>query len=427
MPGIVQQNILGKDEKVFSVSEYLGRLNITLKSCRAKIIGEVSEVNFGPTGHAYFVLKDEKDGSIIQCVIWKPKYDLYGVELKQGVEIIASGCPNVHLRYGFKFVAEIIEYAGEGILKEEYEKLKKKLTQEGVFEKERKRLIPEYPQCVGVITSKAGAVIHDFTTNLGKFGFKIKMYDSRVEGQDAVEDILRAINSFKKQEIEVLVIMRGGGSFESMLAFNNEEIIRQVVNFPVPVIAGIGHEKNIPLMSLAADVMVSTPTAAANCLSESWEQAESKLEKCERNILNLYSKDLSEIGNILNGFYYRIRQGFGSILSGYIEIENKLKTFLSLISNRLTLKRKDILNISKSILKCFISGFDDINDKIFNSNRIISSYNPERQLKLGYSITKHNNFLIKNTKDVKIGDEIEVQVFDGFIESKVKKINKKYA
>ncbi len=464
-----QQKKLQKNKKIFSISAYLDFLNTTLRDYNVKIIGEISEVNFGPTGHAYFVLKDKKDGSIIKCVIWKRKYDIYGIELKEGIEIIASGFPNVHSQYGFKFIAELIEYAGEGVLKEEYERLKKRLTEEGVFDKKRKRPIPEYPRRIGVITSKTGAVIHDFTTNLGKFGFIIKMVDSRVEGQDAVEGILHSLNLFRKQNIDILVIMRGGGSFESLLAFNNEQIVREVVKFPVPVIAAIGHEKNIPLMSLASDIMVSTPTAAANLLSEPWKQAWFRLEKYEKNILNLYNKNLLETKSILNEYHYELKERFSSILGKHRELENKLKTFLYSVNNQLILIRRDVINISKSvikdfsfklrnlyreidsidfhsvfqnkleleedniigssksILKYFAFKLNDVDNKIFNIKKIINSHNPERQLKLGYSITKHKKMLIKNIKDVKIGDDIEVQVFNGFIQSKVKNINKKYA
>ena len=257
------------NEIIFSISEYIELLNIGLKKSKAKIIGEVSEVGFGPTGHVYFSLKDEKDGSVLKCIIWKSKYILFGIRLEEGLKIIASGYPEIYPLSGrLSFIAEVLEHAGEGTLKKEYEKLKKKLAEEGIFAEERKRPLPKYLRRVGLITSKQGAVLADFLSNLGKYGFKIKMIDSRVEGQGAVEDLLLSIKTFKKQDIEALVIMRGGGSLESMLAFNNELLVREVAGFPVPVIAAIGHDKDVPLMSLAADLAVSTPTAAANRLTE---------------------------------------------------------------------------------------------------------------------------------------------------------------
>lgn len=461
-----KKEIIG-NKKPISVSAYIELVNEGLKKFDARIIGEVSE--FKPkNGYIFFTLKDKDENGVISCFIWKSNYKLLGVELKEGLEVIISGYLYIYPKSGrLHFQTSTIELVGEGALKKAYEKLKKKLTEEGIFEKERKRPIPDYVQHIGVITSQTGAVTHDFTANLGKFGFKIKMIDSRVEGVKAVKDLLSSIESFKKQNIEVLIIMRGGGSLESLMAFNNESLVREVADFPVPVIAAIGHEKDIPLMSLAADAMPSTPTAAANLLSESWKEAQYKVERYERKIIGLYSKQLSETNSFLNEFIYKIKEKFSAILSKYKEIENKLKFSLSKIHNALILnrrdvmsisrsifkdfstnlnnlqyeiesidfyskfdtelatKKKDITNYSKSILKDFASTLETIKYNINNIEKIIILNNPERQLKLGYSIARHNGKLIKSVKSVKIGEDMDVQVSDGSIQSKIKNINKK--
>ncbi|MCK4520423.1 exodeoxyribonuclease VII large subunit [Candidatus Parcubacteria bacterium] len=367
-------------DKIFSVSEYIDILNTELKKYRAKIIGEVSEISFGPTGHVYFSLKDEKDGSIIKCIIWKSIYSIYGIKLKIGDKIIAFGSPSMHPLYGFSFIAETIEYAGEGTLEKEYKRLKKKLTEQGAFAEIRKRPILKYPQKIGVITSRQGAVLADFLNNLGKFGFKIKMIDSRVEGQVAVADLLSSIRTFVKQDIDVLVIIRGGGSLESMMAFNNELLVMEIVNFPVPVVLGIGHHKNEPLAALAADVSVSTPTAAANLLNESWKHAMLLLEKHERDTIGFY-------GNVLENVNISIKNSWEKSVFGF-------KSLLSTISQRLE-----------------------------HSVKIIELNNPERQLRLGYSIASHYGKIIKRVDDAKIGENIDLRVIDGKIISEVKNIH----
>ncbi|MGB2762022.1 MAG: exodeoxyribonuclease VII large subunit [Minisyncoccales bacterium] len=374
-------------DKIFSVSEYINILNTELKKYRAKIIGEVSEISFGPTGHVYFSLKDEKDGSMIKCIIWKSKYSIYGIELKMGDKIIAFGSPSMHPLYGFSFIAETIEYAGEGELRKEYERLKKKLTEQGVFAEDKKQPIPKYPQKVGIITSKQGAVLADFLNNLGKFGFKVKMIDSRVEGQAAVADLLLSIKTFKKQDIDVLVIIRGGGSLESMMAFNNELLVREAANFPVPVIAGIGHHKNEPLVALAADVSVSTPTAVAGLLNESWKQAILFLERYEMAIVGGY-------GNVLENVKINLKNSWEKSVFGF-------KSLLSVISQQLE-----------------------------HSVKLVELNNPERQLRLGYSIASHYGKIIRRIDDTKIGENIDLRVADGKIISEVKnihsvKVNKK--
>jgi len=416
---------IGANEMIFSISEYIKFLNVGLKESRAKIIGEVSEISFGPTGHVYFSLKDEKDGSMLKCIIWKSKYQLYGIELKEGLKIIASGYPEIYAPTGrISFLAEVIEHAGEGELKKEYEKLKKKLTEEGLFAKERKRPIPAYSHKIGVITSLKGAVIADFSNNLGRFGFKVKIIDSRVEGQAAVADLLLSIKTFKNQDIEALVIMRGGGSLESMLAFNNELLVREVVNFPVPVIAAIGHHKDVTLMALAADLAVSTPSIAATTLCESWKQATLFLERYERNVIGNYKEALDNTHNLINQAVETIREYSDSIFNRYKEIENGLRMSLRNFQNVLLNVK---INLRNSVIKSF-SGFKSllskVNQQLEHAEKAVNLNNPERQLMLGFSIARFNGRIIRTVKNIRIGDNIDIQVFDGKINSEVKNINK---
>jgi exodeoxyribonuclease VII large subunit len=368
-------------------------------------------------------LKDKSGTGVLDCIIWKSNYILCGVRIEEGMEVILSGYPDVYPATGrFSFKAETIELKGEGVLKKAYEELKKRLEEEGIFEESAKRLLPKYPQRIGVITSKQGAVIADFLNNLGNFGFKIKMIDSRVEGQQAAKDLMDAIRSFKKQDVEVLVVMRGGGSLESLMAFNNEMLVREVRNFPVPVIAAIGHDRDVPLMSLAADAMCSTPTAAATLLGESWKEAQYMVERLERNIMDLYGKRLAKISSFLSEFAYIAKEKFGMIISGYKEAENKLKMFLVEIRHVLDSKKEELENYSKFIGKGFVLKAEEIRLFLKNSEKLIISYNPERQLKLGYSIARRNGMVIKSAKSVKIGEDLDVQVSDGEIKSKVEKI-----
>jgi exodeoxyribonuclease VII large subunit len=367
-------------EIIFSISEYIELLNIGLKRSKAKIIGEVSGVNFGPTGHVYFSLKDEKNGEMINCICWKSKYILFGIKLEEGSKIIATGYPEIYTLSGrLSFISDVIEYAGEGTLQKEYEKLKKKLAEEGIFAKERKREIPKYLRSVGIITSKQGAVLADFLSNLGKYGFKIKMIDSRVEGQGAVEDLISAIKTFKNQDIEALVIMRGGGSLESMAAFNNELLVREVVNFKVPVIAAIGHHKDEPLVALAADLAVSTPSIAATTLTEPWRQVDLLVETA----LKISLQKLDSI-----------------IQSGKIGLDN--------LWNELTFGFKSLLS--------------RISQQLDNSGKIIYSNNPERQLNLGYSIARCGGKIVRSIKNVKLGENLDIHVVDGNIISEIKNI-----
>ncbi len=390
----------GAENKIFSVSEFITLLNIGLNKSQVKMIGEVSELKINSSGHVYFVLKDKKDGSVMNCAIWKHKYAIYGVALEEGMEIIVFGHPNIHKTYGFSFITEAIELAGEGTLKKQYDELKKKLTAEGLFAEERKRPLPFYPQKIGLITSKKGAVLGDFLSNIGKFGFKIKMIDSRVEGQEVVPDLLSAIKTFRKEDIDLLAIIRGGGSMESLMPFNNELLVREVANFPNPVIVAIGHDKDEPLIDFVADVSVSTPSIVAITISQSWNDLALFLEKQERDIFSRYQEIFDNFGTMER----RIMVAFEGFKNVLLNTKNSLKDYLD------------------SSLAGFKSLLSVIDQKLAEAGKAVFLNNPERQLKLGYSIARCGGKIVRSVKSVKLGDDLDIRVVDGNIVSEIKDI-----
>ncbi|MCK9578286.1 exodeoxyribonuclease VII large subunit [bacterium] len=389
---------------IFTVSAYVTILNGILNLCEAKIKGEVGEVKKSSAGHVYFSLKDKKDNSTLSCVIWNYDYRICGIELEDGLEIIASGIPDIYPQNGrISFKAKTIQLVGEGELKKAYDKLKKKLEDEGIFDEGRKRGIPFFPQKIGIITSRYGAVINDFLSNIGHYGFKIKLIDSRVEGQEAIKDLLSSIKTMTKQEIDVLVIMRGGGSLESFMAFNNEVLIREIASFPVPVIAALGHDKDVPLLALAADKMVSTPTAAAMTLNTNWDKAEMRLSEQQAYLLNYFGTILSRSDSDLNSSFLKINNYFNDSISQY---QKKELSAINIITNSMTTR------------------INDLKKELDLSGRIIAQNDPKRNLKLGYCISTKENKIIRSAKDLKKGDIYEVEYYDGKLSSEVKNISK---
>src|SRR3989338_2587590 len=366
-------------EKVFDVSEYIEFLNLFLKNQEARILGEVSQFKIhASSGHVYFTIKDKSGSGVLDCIMWKGVYTLCGIKLEVGMEVIVSGHPNIYSPTGrISIISDTVELVGEGALKKAYDALKKKLEEEGAFEESKKRPIPEYIRKIGLITSREGAVIHDFVNNLGKFGFKVLHIDSRVEGQGALKDLRTAIKTMRKKDIEVLVIIRGGGSLESLQAFNNEMLVRDIIKFPVPVIAGIGHEKDVPLLALAADHMTSTPTAAAYLLNHSWKEAYTKIH---------------QVASLLT----RIDQKF-KLIHAHLD----------------TAWRSVIDHTEKQI--------ERIKEKIMFAEQSIKFNDPSRQLKLGYSIVRRNGKILRSIHNVKIGEELNTQLSDGTIHSRVEK------
>lgn len=366
-------------EKVFDVSEYIEFLNLFLKNQEARILGEVSQFKIhASSGHVYFTIKDKSGSGVLDCIMWKGVYTLCGIKLEVGMEVIVSGHPNIYSPTGrISIISDTVELVGEGALKKAYDALKKKLEEEGAFEESKKRPIPEYIRKIGLITSREGAVIHDFVNNLGKFGFKVLHIDSRVEGQGALKDLRTAIKTMRKQDIEVLVIIRGGGSLESLQAFNNEMLVRDIIKFPVPVIAGIGHEKDVPLLALAADHMTSTPTAAAYLLNHSWKEAYTKIH---------------QVASLLT------------------RIDQKFK----LIHAHLDTAWSSVIDHTEKQI-------ERIKEKIMFAEQSIKFNDPSRQLKLGYSIVRRNGKILRSIHNVKIGEELNTQLSDGTIHSRVEK------
>lgn len=367
-------------EKALSVSAYLDFLNRQLRKCQARVQGEISSVDMRERV-VYFSIKDSEDESVLNCLIWKSDYALSGIDFEAGMEVILEGIPDIYKPSGrLAFKALSVELVGEGALKKAYDQLKKKLDAEGLFLEERKKGIPEFPQKVGLITSEAGAVIHDFLTNLGRYGFHIKFMNSRVEGQPAVREIVSAIDYFSDKDIDVLVIIRGGGSLESLQAFNNEALVRKIAGFKAPVICGIGHDKDIPLASLAADKAVSTPTAVTTILNRSWEKVINDISAAEKEMVYKYQRALDVAINTL----FSLPQFLLSSLKR--EFENKSK----------------MLN---------------------NAEKQLQIFDPSRQLRLGYSIVSVSGRVVKTVTQVNVGEELDIKVSDGNIESVVNNIN----
>jgi len=388
------------EEKPLTVTEFITRTNARLKTMNARIIGEIGRVD-EKNGHRYFSLKDETNGSTLNCIVWRSKYEMFGLNLKEGDKIIAAGRPEIYAASGkLSFICDAIELAGTGALKKAYDALKKKLEAEGLFAPERKRKLPQYPRTIGIITSRQGAVINDFLTNIGKFGFQLELVDTRVEGQLAVGEILAAIRTFRRRKIDVLVIIRGGGSPESLQAFNNEMIVRAIAAFPAPVIAGIGHDKDVPLVQLAADVSVSTPSIAAMQLNASWQKIIQFIGQQEILIIGGYKNELAQTR---------------AKLARHTAILANFHYLLKNITKALDSKMQKMIFFLAAALAA-------ASQKIDYLQNLIASHDPQRPLKLGYCLASVRGKIIKKSAQVAVGDEIILKLSDGKLLSEVKKI-----
>lgn len=411
-----------------SVNEYLDTLNRGLANYNGRVVGEVTETQLYPErSYLFFKIKDkdEDNPATLSCFMWKRDYKISGLELGTGLEVVVSGVPSVYKPLGrLSFHVQSVELVGEGALKKQYEKLKAQLEKEGLLAVSKKRPLPLLPQRIGLITSKDGAAIGDFQVNLGKFGFKVSLIDSRVEGQLAVQELLASIRTFRKKDIEVLVLVRGGGSLESLLSFNNETLVREIASFPVPVLVGVGHEKDISLAALAADKMVSTPTATAEVLNDSWQRSVSTIDSDGHKILFSFERILSNKQAEVNDSFQTMKGNLQIIFDRFTQAVQALRNAFVSVRARISELTRHLEKCPQDLLRHMESAIIQANQHVSTTWKLLETHNPERHLRLGYSIIHSQGKLIRKIGQVHIGESVDVRIQDGSFVSEVRVINK---
>ena len=255
----------------YSVSEISGAVKRTLEGAfgRVRVRGEITEYKRYPSGHMYLSLKDE--GGKIRSIVWKTAVPRLGLVPENGVEVIATGRVSSYgERSEYSLIIETMAYAGVGALLARIEMLRVRLTAEGLFEAAGKRKLPMLPDVIGVVTSAQGAVLQDIRTTLERrFPRPLLVWPVPVQGEGAADRIARAIQGFDRlpsgpvPRPDVLIVARGGGSLEDLMAFNDEAVVRAAALCRIPLISAVGHETDHTLIDLAADRRAPTPTAAA--------------------------------------------------------------------------------------------------------------------------------------------------------------------
>ena len=401
---------------VESVGEFIDRTNRTLGSLESRVRGEISSIQWRKSC-VYFTLKDTKEEASLSCFMWATDVSMCGVSLQEGMEIIASGFPEVYKPIGkMTFRIATVEPVGEGALKMAYEALKKKFEAEGLFSEQRKKKLPFLPTRIGIITSRDGAVIHDFLNNIGKHGFHFEFCNSRVEGQMAVKDLIASVRTMRDRHLDALVIMRGGGSAESLQAFNNEALIREILKVPFPIISAIGHHQDVPLLSLVADRMVSTPTAAALTLNTSWEECKILLVQREHQIFALFGEKIYFLAKEIEKRHRYFREKMDSFFERFGVIQTMIDRCVLSVEKSIT-QKKQFLEETKNMLFLYFRNVYNTKENMINRCvQLLEAYDPKRQLKLGYAfVKKENGSFVKSVDDIQKDDKIEIIVYDGSV------------
>ncbi len=413
-----------------------------------RVKGEISEIKTATKGQIYLTLKDKS--SILSGVIWEQKKQYLEIVPELGLEIIATGKITTWSRFKTTYQIDIdkIEIAGEGALLKLIEERKKRLQEKGYFDENKKKLLPFLPTRIGIITSPTGSVVYDIINRVNdRFPIPLDIWPVSVQGSDAVSTISNAIigfNQLPEDKPDIIIIARGGGSTEDLMAFNDERLAQQVFESNIPIVSAIGHETDTTIIDLVSDLRASTPTAAAEkivpikndiqiLIKNFNHQLNNKIKNkydANKDNLEYLTKLLKAPNFIVNFFNEKISE---SIKKLHLSLKNKisllnlnlLKTSNLINSPENNLKIKQVL-INKFIndLERIISEKYNLNVSNLNSNkRLLNSHSISSNLRKGYAIVMNKNKIVKSSKNIKINTDLGIKLIDGSINVNVKKIN----
>ncbi|AOG60519.1 exodeoxyribonuclease VII large subunit [Spiroplasma helicoides] len=420
----MNKNIL----KISELSDKIkNHLESTLNFKNISIKGEIANLTFNRSGHIYFSLKD--NDSKVDCAIWKTNaYKFVNLNLSEGTEIIALGSISFYKPSGkITFTIVDIKIDGIGELALLYEKRYKELHEKGWFDKENKQPIPNKPNNIGIVTAATGAAVEDLISTMKRRYplVNIYLFPALVQGESAAFDIANKIkkaNNFKIK-LDLLIVGRGGGSYEDLWCFNEMPVLEAIHNSIIPIISAVGHEPDNTLADYVADIRASTPTAAAELatpekdnLIKALNSVQNDFVKVLLNKINILKNNLFNQTSLLKN---NIIQKKDKVFNNYNnEVNNFVKNMkykINYIRNFLINNKKDFQTILKNKIQ---------NNKLVLTNEYekLKLLNPIKPLEKGFTILKQNDKIIFNIKQIDKNINLNAQLIDGSIDLSVIKI-----
>ena len=406
-----------------------------------KVKGEISQIKKHNSGHIYLTLKDNDE--TISCVCWRTNVrSLRSIPLEgQNVEI--TGKVSVYSPQSkYQIIIDKMEDEGEGNILKRLEILKKKLLDEGLFEKKHKMNLPLIPQRIGVITSESGVVFNDIVHRIeNRFPSNLVLFPVNVQGRECVNQIINMLRIIEENQfdLDLIILARGGGSMEDLMAFNDEKLVRKLYKFPIPIISAIGHETDTTLCDFVSDLRAPTPTAAAEFAVPVREELDFKLRQTSLNLLKLVRKKLDFQKNDLKNISLQLITPNAIIEKNYQTLdlfEVKLKNFLISIFKEKQTNIKvfsDYLNFYNFKNKFLLIDEKMKNIKLFGlisekialykfqaseKKKLLESLSYKKILKRGFSVVRKKNRIIKKSEEITKGDIVTIEFSDSKIDAK---------
>ena len=415
------------EEEYLTVSQVNAYINGMLKQDvnlqNIYIRGEISNFKTYPSGHSYFTLKDEK--SQIPAVMFKGRK--YGLKFQpeDGMKVIIKGKIEVYERDGkYQLYAHSMTEDGIGDLHIAFEQRKRKLAAEGLFDDAHKKEIPKYPKRIGVVTARTGAAIRDIITTIKRrYPYcEILVFSTLVQGDMAAPQIVRQIRHAQQYDIDTLIVGRGGGSIEDLWAFNEEIVAREIYACTIPVISAVGHEIDWTISDYVADKRAATPTAAAEIAVPEKREVRYKInqltQRANKNINDRLIQNREKIENISKKQIFKNPESIYEIKE--MHLDNLIGKLNYTSKNIISENRNRLLKIeSRSVLRNPDEVTKTKRDKFLRNVDKLKILNPLLTLKRGYTIAKIDDRVISSAKDVKKGDELDIEFDDGIVNTKV--------
>lgn len=393
--------------KVLSVSELTARIQTAIETSfeYVAVSGEVSNAKLNASGHWYFSLKDKE--AVLPCVLWRSTAQYIPFDLQDGLQVVARGKLTVFAPRGaYQMVVNTLQPVGVGDWQLAFEQLKEKLGKEGLLAAERKRPIPLLPKKIGVVTSPSAAALRDVLSALKRRNSNVQVLISpcRVQGEGSIEEIVQAINDLQQlDDLDVIIIARGGGSIEDLWSFNSEPVARAVVSSRIPIISGIGHETDITICDLVSDLRAPTPTAAAELVARGRAELLEKWTNLNRRLLHSMQQRMSNA---------RIRlQKLDPRHALYRHAERLKKIKLQLESKKARL------------LKAMDYKVINWKHRLHRGHEKLLALSALNVLERGFSILqKDDGTIVRNAKDVSAGEIITGRLSSGKLRLRVEEV-----
>ncbi len=423
---------MANKSKIYTVSQVNSLIKGILENNlpgRLTITGEITDWKLHHSGHCYFSLKDEN--SVLPCVMWKSNFSRVKFRPENGMAVLGTGFIDVYEPQGkFQFYVERIEPAGVGALQLAFEQMVKRLKAQGLFDEKYKKVLPPYPERIGILTSESGVAVGDIENSIHSRWpcVKLFLYPVPVQGEGAAEKIaagLRDINRRNsKLKLDILIVGRGGGSLEDLWAFNEEILARAIFESKIPVISAVGHEIDTTIADLVADARASTPTKAGVTAVPDMEEVINQVDYLGETLVFRIASLVNNAQQQADEFFMRlsglVKEFLADARSGIYVIEEQIR---KIEPHRLIGKKTVDLNELRSRASSSARAiFNDKRIQLTRAENLLAGLNPKGVLKRGYSITtsKKNGLLVRNLEDIQIADCIITELAgENLIESKV--------